>query len=337
MEPTFSGFVQKGIDEELRSFLLNVNIDLTDQTRNQRLAREGSVDDSLDGFVTMDIRGASNSVAYSPVKYLFPEAWYDLLWRTRSHNYKYRDEVKPYHMLCSMGNGFCFPIETLMFAAICYACDCGTPGVDFSVYGDDIIVRKRHAAKVMSMLRHYGYSMNTDKTFVEGPFRESCGADWFSGVDVRPFTLDYKLDSVENIFKFLNLSRRSKATTAFFDCVRSAVIALLPDDFRFFRPLPGDPDTGIDSTGDEHLNSPHCLFKRGKWKWKKLVHDPIIDVNQLRLVQNDPWIIGIALRGSMSIPSGELMGLPAVTFRRKTRTKLASDSYASTSNWLPRY
>jgi hypothetical protein len=33
-----------------------------------------------------------------------------------------------------------------------------------------------------------GLKLNLDKTFVHYPFRESCGADYYRGVDVRPFT-----------------------------------------------------------------------------------------------------------------------------------------------------
>jgi hypothetical protein len=206
VEPLLNGYVQKGIDQVLRRKLKRRGIDLSDQSRNQEFAREGSTDDSDAGFVTLDLRGASNSVARESVKYLLPPDWYRLLDNTRSKYMEYRGKEMRYEMLCSMGNGFCFPIETLIFAAICVACGCGSPGVDFLVYGDDIIVRKRYADQVIKVLKHYGYSLNMDKSFIDGPFRESCGADWFDGKDVRPFTLDYKLDSIQNIFKFCNLT-----------------------------------------------------------------------------------------------------------------------------------
>lgn len=336
-EPLLNGYFQKGIDVILRGKLLKVGLDLSDQELNKRLAREGSVDDSQNGYVTIDLRGASNSNALVPVKYLYPPDWFDILDRTRSHYLSYGNKEMRYNMLCSMGNGFCFPIETITFAAICHACGCGVPGVDFSVYGDDIIVRKKYAQKVLAMLKHYGFDANTEKTFIEGPFRESCGADWFAGEDVRPFTLDFALDSVESVFKYLNLSRRSERTQEFFAPVRDLVIESLPDNFRFFRPLPGNVDTGIDSIGDEHLISPHCKFLRGNatWEWKELVHEPITDESRLLALGHEPWLMGVALRGSKSIPYGKLIGLPDVVFRRKTRTRIARESYSATSNWLP--
>lgn len=335
IEPLWTGFVQKGVDQVLRSELLNAGLDLGDQSRNQEMARKGSLDNSPEGWVTIDIRNASNSVALKPVEYLFPEEWFSLFVRTRSPKYIYDGVVKPYHMLCSMGNGFCFPVETLIFASICIACGCGEIDVDFRVYGDDIIVRRKFADKVIMMLRHYGYAINTDKTFLEGEFRESCGSDWFGGEDVRPFTLDYALDSVQNIFKFLNLSLRNERTKAFFRGVRSLLIESVHVNFRFIRPFTGTPDSAIDTTGDEHLTCKHCTFKNGRWSWKVLVHKPVIDFKSIRNVQNEPWLIGVALKGNESIPNGRLRGLPSVAYRRRTRTEVARESYASTSNWLP--
>jgi len=239
VEPLWSGYVQKGIDQEMRRFLKFRGIDLSDQSLNQSMARQGSLDDSPEGFVTMDLRNASNSNAIRPAEYLYPPDWFSLLMRTRSPKYMHEGVTKTYNMLCSMGNGFCFPVETLIFASICHACGCGTPGVDFMVYGDDIIVRKKYAAEVTEMLLHYGYAINTDKTFVKGPFRESCGADWYRGEDVRPFTLDFALDKVQNVFKFLNLSNRNDRTKAFFRSVRPVIISALSVNFQYFLPLHG--------------------------------------------------------------------------------------------------
>jgi hypothetical protein len=336
-EPMLTGFYQKGIDEELRGFLLKFGIDLSDQSLNQRMALLGSLDDSEEGFVTIDLRNASNSNAQIPVRYLYPRDWYALFNRTRSHYYEHKGAVKLYSMLCSMGNGFCFPVETITFASICVACGCGRPGVDFSVYGDDIIIRKKYYQKVIAMLSHYGFKVNVDKTFYEGPFRESCGSDWFNGVDVRPFTLDFAFDTIENFYKYLNLTQRSEKVSDFFAPVREFVMNSVPIDFRFIRPLKGEVNTGIDSLGDEHLSSPHCVFERStaRWSWKELVATPVVDRGRLQRWGHEPWLMGIALRGSNSVPYGIGEGLPSVTFRRRTRTEVARKSYSSTSNWLP--
>jgi hypothetical protein len=338
VEPLLNGFVQKGIDLELRKKLLGVNLDLGDQSRNQRFAREGSIEDGPDGFVTIDLKSASDSVSIELCRYLLPESWFDLLDRTRSAYGRIgKEEEFLYAKFCSMGNGFCFPLETLIFASACFSVGCGLPGRDFSVYGDDIIVRKKHAASVLALLQHWGFKANLEKTFLEGPFRESCGADWFGGEDVRPYTLDHALDTVENVFKFLNLTRRNERAEKFFSCVRKEVLKLLPVQFQFFRPLPGQADTGIDTSGDEHLLSTNCRFSQrsGKWSWLELAHIPVIDESRIGEVRDKPWLIGVALRGTLSIPYGMLEGLPGVTFRTLTRTKVVRKGYSSTSNWLP--
>ena len=336
VEPLLNGYVQKGIDLVLREKLLLVGLDLTSQELNQEMARKGSLTDDDDSLVTIDLKSASDSVSTELVRYLLPPNWFSLLERTRSVAYELDKSVTLYEKFCSMGNGFCFPLETILFAAACYASGAGCPGVDFTVYGDDIIVRKRVAGQVLSLLRHWGFKHNPDKTFLEGPFRESCGADWFGGEDVRPYTLDHALDSVENVFKFLNLTRRSARTSQFFAPVRDSVVKLLPLQFQFFRPLPGQADTGIDSSGDEHLTSPNVRLSRdGRWSWRELMHTAVNDDSRLGDARDKPWLIGVALRGASSLPHGELAGLPGVSFRNKTRTKVVRKGYSSTSNWLP--
>lgn len=337
VEPLANGLVQKGIDLVLREKLRRVGIDLSSQGLNQEMARKGSLDDSDDAFVTIDLSSASDSISTELVRYLFPDSWFRLLDRTRSQYFNLDGDEHRYHKLCSMGNGFCFPIETLLFGAACAATGSGEPGVDFMVYGDDIVVRKRHAANVLKLLAHWGFKVNAEKTYLDGPFRESCGSDWFGGEDVRPFTLDYALDSLESVFKFLNLTRRNANTSRFFAPIRESIMKMVPEQFQFIRPLPGNSDTGIDSSGDEHLYSANCRFvpARNAWSWRELHHEPVIDVSRLELVRDQPWLIGIALRGTMSIPHGRLTGLPGVTFRKQTRTKIVRKGYSSTSNWLP--
>lgn len=337
IEPMLNGLVQKGIDLEMRKHLNRVGLDLRDQGKNQEMARLGSTDDSENGFVTIDLKSASDSISTELVRYLLPDDWFRLLDRTRSKCYELDGSVMDFKKFCSMGNGFCFPLETLIFAAAASSVGCGQPGHDFVVYGDDIIVRKRYASSVISLLNHWGFKVNADKTFLSGPFRESCGADWFGGKDVRPFTLDYALDSIQSVFKFLNLTRRSPAVEKIFTGVRGRVVMMLPEQYRFFRPLKGDEDSGIDSCGDEHLSVPSCSFnhRRNRWEWKELVSRPYVDFDTLSASGNQPWLISDALRGSSSIDFGLYKGLPKVTLRNRSQTKVVRKGYVSTSNWLP--
>lgn len=328
IEPLLNGYIQKGVDNVMRKRLRRIGIDLSFQEPNQELARKGSLDDSEDSFVTIDLSSASDSISIELCREILPPNWFAFLDATRSKSYEYRGVVKRFSKFCSMGNGFCFPLETLIFVAACQVCDAGRPGIDFRVYGDDIIVKKHVAPKVLELLRYLGFDFNKDKTFVEGPFRESCGADWFGGVDVRPFTLDFALDSVQNVFKFLNLSRRSELTTHFFSSVHPLVLGLLPDRLQFFRPFKGPEDTAIDTFGSEHLISPNCRFRNGRWIWREFLARPVVDPQVRSGEYGSAVLVYGALSGSAS---GALY-----TLRNITRTKVREVSHGgATSTWLP--
>lgn len=187
-EPEIHNYLQKGIDLCMRQLIKDAyGIDLSEQRPNQILAWRGSLDNSCDPYVTLDVKGASNSVLREYVRSVVPPRWYRLLDDTRSHSYIIDGQSTAYEMFCSMGNGFCFPLETLIFAAICkVAAEHCHVRPDFRCYGDDIVVRQSVALVVKEILEQSGFALNTDKSFVFGKFRESCGANWYGGLDVTP-------------------------------------------------------------------------------------------------------------------------------------------------------
>lgn len=330
VEPLINGYLQKGVDIVLRRKLKRIGINLADQSLNQELAFRGSVE-AGDPFVTIDLSSASDSISIGLVKNVLPPDWFELLNSLRSANYTLDGKnFSTYHKFCSMGNGFCFPLETLLFVAACNAAECGQPGVDFSVYGDDIIVRQSKSTKVLSILSDMGFSVNTEKTFLEGPFRESCGADWFGGEDVRPFTLDYELDSLASLFKFLNLTNGKERLAAFFSPVRDIVMSWIPSELQYMRPFPGNADTAITVVLDQFLTCVHSRWNKTlrAWSWKEIQTQAVRD-GQLANVGGYPTVLVIgALTGSTS-------QMP-FALRRKTRAKVRRVSHSgATSQWLP--
>jgi hypothetical protein len=333
VEPLLNGFVQKGIDTLLRKKLKRVGIDLSDQSKNQELARLGSVDDSDQSFCTIDLTSASDNISINVVRQILPEAWFRLLDDSRSKEFLLNGVVKRYEKFCSMGNGFCFPLETLIFVAVCVACGAGVPGTDFSVYGDDIIVRRKVAEDVLKGLKALGFIPNRRKTFVEGPFRESCGADWFAGVDVRPYILDEKLDSLQALFKFLNLSRRNRLANDFFTESRELILSKIPKRFQFWRPFSGPSDSGITAWADQHLTARNCRYRGGIWKVEQLATRPRED--------NSLWREGIPRSSAEmyallagTIPNRD--GTLRFTVRRKTSTSIRFTACSgATSTLLP--
>jgi len=90
-----------------------------------------------------------------------------------------------------MGNAYTFELESILFYSLSIGV-CKTLGLtteSVSVYGDDIIVPTTAFDLLSSTLEFCGFSVNSEKSYSVGPFRESCGADWFCGMDVRPFYL----------------------------------------------------------------------------------------------------------------------------------------------------
>jgi len=318
VEPLLNGYVQKGVDLLMRKRLKRVGIDLSDQTKNQELARKGSLFHlSSDPYVTIDLSSASDSISIELCRYMLPYEWFRFLDSIRSHRYELEGTMYTYHKFVSMGNGFCFPLETLIFASLCHtACsETGAP-TDFSVYGDDIIIRQSAATRLMELLSICGFKANRDKTFLSGPFRESCGADWFEGEDVRPMSLDYAFDSVENIFKFCNLSK-SKGTweCIFLEC-REFLASLIPKELLFVRPYKGNVDTALEVPLDVFLSSPFSRYSRNtfSWSWMEIRKSAYTDIRISRFAGYNIALIRGALSGiSSSNPFAE---------RRKTRTKI---------------
>jgi hypothetical protein len=114
-----------------------------------------------------------------------------------------------YQLFCSMGNGFCFPLESLIFSAAVIAAHkhCGAK-LDYAVYGDDIIVRQSVALVVLECLFACGFRVNTSKTFIFGPFRESCGANWYGGLDVTPGYYKRPITGLAELYALHNTLQR---------------------------------------------------------------------------------------------------------------------------------
>jgi hypothetical protein len=187
-EPVLNGFVQKGIGSHIKRKLLKKGCNLYDQSINRTKARVASINNNE---ATIDLSAASDNIAYQTVRLLLPFDWYEFLatWRTDTAYLKSRKEVFPLHKFSSMGNGYTFELESCIFYA-CGQVACELAGISpnaVSTYGDDIIVPTQAVDALFSILTLLGFTVNNEKSFWHGPFRESCGGDYFLGVDVRPF------------------------------------------------------------------------------------------------------------------------------------------------------
>lgn len=186
-QPTLNGMLQLAIGDFMFERARRVvGLDLRDQTLNQRLARIGSLTGAL---ATLDLKSASNLNCVSFIRSMLPEDWYSLLSMARCGTTKVPGiGAISLEMFSGMGNGFTFPLQSIVFYALARACGEATMGDNpiTSVYGDDIIVDTPTYSLLKEVLEWAGHIVNDQKSFKDGPFRESCGADFLRGTNIRP-------------------------------------------------------------------------------------------------------------------------------------------------------
>lgn len=190
-EPTSNQWFQQALLRDFAAYLPHslLKITMEDQTRNQILAREGSLHRN---YGTIDLSSASDTVTYSLVKALFKRTpiW-DELWASRTSYAVLDGERLPLEKFAPMGSAVCFPVESIIFAAVVYLAQQHV-GVqhDFVVYGDDIVCHSSVFDEVVRLLGLLHFRVNDKKTFwPESPFKESCGKEYYYGEDVTPFRI----------------------------------------------------------------------------------------------------------------------------------------------------
>lgn len=255
VEPILNGLAQKGIGTFIKDRLLRTcGLSLRDQARNRELAYRGSVDGSL---ATVDLSSASDTVSISAILELLPPEWCDFLSRYRTGRVDYGIQNIDLQKWSSMGNGYTFELESVVFYSLAWACayHLGSNTQDVSVFGDDIIIPVECHTLLTEVLDWYGFWVNDDKSFARGPFRESCGADWFRGCDVRPFYLK-ELVNDQRLFSFHNWAMRNGERE----------LAAIIHEWTF----PPNRIYGPDGYGDGHLIGSYRLrsnreSRRGGW------------------------------------------------------------------------
>lgn len=198
-QPMLNGFLQLGLGQVLRRRLARAGVDLSDQSYNQRLALRGSLRGDL---ATIDLSNASDLISVGTVSALIPARWLHAFNLTRTHYCLKNNKWMRLHRFSSMGNGFTFELESLIFYAISRSV-CGSKAV-VSVYGDDIIVPSTYYGEVVEALKFFGFITNLKKSYSTGLFRESCGHDYFNGLLVRPYFLKELPNNVPETIGLVN-------------------------------------------------------------------------------------------------------------------------------------
>lgn len=278
IEPSMNLYLQLGVDGYIRRRLKRWGVDIDDQKKNQELARIGSRDwEDPDNFVTLDLAAASDSISVKLCRLLLPIEWYDLLMELRTPYGVVNGEKLCFQKISSMGNGFTFALETAIFTSIVFGVMKEFQGAyrpdQCAIYGDDIIVPKSISGQTIDMLNRCGFRINSDKSFIEGPFRESCGADWFKGQPVRPVFLTSPPSSVLDLWCDINRIRRILSLRFMVEESNCAtdLERWIPDICRVF--------TGprSDEQFDSYLHVPHPMnyrYEAWTWKYRRLTIQP---------------------------------------------------------------
>lgn len=211
-EPSLNMFFQLGAGHIIERRLLSAyGISMADQPfKNRELARQGSLGH---GYVTCDLSSASDSLSLKMLALVLPKHVYDMLKLLRSPSSEVRRATVDLNMVSTMGNGFTFPLQTMLFSAVVVSSfrARGEKAVyprggnfgNWGVFGDDIICPDYIWSDVRRLLTFLGFKINHDKTFVEGPFRESCGSDFFRGRNVRGVYVK-RLHTKQDLFAVIN-------------------------------------------------------------------------------------------------------------------------------------
>lgn len=169
-----------------------------DQSVNATLAQVGSV---LGDYATIDLSHASDTITKDFIYDILPEKARILL-QFLGNFTVIGDKWRLMQQASTAGNALTFQLESLVFLACSRACThvyelyAGErlPDRDKeygyaipSVYGDDIIVHSKVGETLLDGFKALGFIVNESKSYIEGPFRESCGGEYLRGTDVSSY------------------------------------------------------------------------------------------------------------------------------------------------------
>jgi len=276
-EPSINISFQLDVGRLMKTRLRRIGIDLkTGQDLHRVLAQKASLNGEL---ATIDMSNASDTLCRVLPRLVLRKEWFTLLDSLRAtHTLMFgrrrkTDQPLPgvpdsncdhwvrLEKFSSMGNGFTFELESLIFATLArrvVADEGGDPDL-VKCYGDDLIVPVEHTKSVLAALAFFGFEPNNRKTFSEGPFRESCGGDFFGGVPVRAHYLEEIPDEPQKWISLANGLRRvafaNDNSSPRWDIVRRAwlrVLDAIPSDVRRCR-------------GPEHLGDAVIHDVESRW------------------------------------------------------------------------
>ena len=233
IEPTCMQFMQQAISQRIvqelerpygvihghdAQYLSYGFVGFSDQDPNRVMAKEGSMSGRL---ATLDMSEASDRVHNQHVRDLL--ACVPALSRAVQACRSTKADVPGYGVIpltkfASMGSALTFPLEAMVFTTIIFLAlekqamrqftpqDVKSLRGKVRVYGDDIIIPIDSVVPVVTELESFGMKVNSNKSFWNGKFRESCGGDYYDGHWVTPVYVRHRLPrSREDVAEVVSL------------------------------------------------------------------------------------------------------------------------------------
>lgn len=162
-------------------------------------------------LATVDLKDASDNIAWKHVQQVFPGWVLHLLGNVRSTRFLDPRSCIEHtmHIYAGMGNATTFVVETLFFAAYVRALAWAHNLPRFvSVFGDDVVCHSE-VARLLVTETLPGLVMNAAKSFWgDDALREACGIFAYNGEDVTPIRCDGWGSSYEGCLAVAELYKR---------------------------------------------------------------------------------------------------------------------------------
>lgn len=198
---------------------------------------------SIAETTTIDLKNASNSNWLAFIRWFLQDTQLmTMLEKARIGVVQYQGEFHHLNMIAPMGNGYTFEVMTLILLSITREYDTFA-----HVFGDDIIVDDMVAEDVVETLKSVGYLINEQKTFIDSPFKESCGSFMSHGQYITSFDIKYSenvTEAISTINKVFVLQKLDELYAPLYrDLVEVTPVALLSSD-GYYIPYSSNPCDG---------------------------------------------------------------------------------------------
>ena len=228
-------------------------------------------------WATADMSDASHGFLSNLLNALLPRKWYRAVMFGVIRSVEVDGRVSRLESIMTMGIGFTFPMQTLLFYCLLLAIrDLSQCMGKISVYGDDLVYPTKMHKYVVGIFKDLGFKLNLDKTFVHSHFRESCGSDYFKGEMVRPFAPEEEGrmltadDYAAFCYKLLNGLLRRWDIHQIKTCVFLLCSKICDVKSELFVVTKDDPDfSGLKLANSEYHNDViwYMAFPTAVWVW----------------------------------------------------------------------